>query len=406
MPPEALIDALRTPGTVLLDTSRPDAENDRVLLFAKPERILAARRVADVPGMLKAADEAIRTGRFVAGYVGYEAGYAFEPALFTGTARRPDGAPPLAWLGVYERPRLLSPAAVAGALPPEGDASLQIGALRFGTGREDYRQHVARVKAAIRAGEVYQINYTAPVRFRAGGDPLALYRRLRARQPVPYGAFLNVGNETHVLSASPELFLRRDGERVWTRPMKGTVRRGATPAEDRRLRRWLAADEKSRAENLMIVDLLRNDLSVCCRPGSVRVPCLFEVEPYETVAQMTSTVEGRLKPGLGYGDLFRALFPCGSVTGAPKLRAMQHIRRLERQPRGVYCGTIGFAGPREAVFNVAIRTVELQRGAGQMGIGSGLVWDSDADAEYDECVLKAQFLTAEARSTARSTASS
>jgi para-aminobenzoate synthetase/4-amino-4-deoxychorismate lyase len=239
---------------------------------------------------------------------------------------------------------------------------------------------------------VYQINLTAPVRFRFEGEPLALYRRMRRRQPVPYGAFLNLGDGRRVLSASPELFFRRDGARVWTRPMKGTVRRGASPEEDQRLRRALAADEKNRAENVMIVDLLRNDLSVCCEPDSVRVPELFSVEPYETVSQMTSTVEGRLKPDTGYADLFRALFPCGSVTGAPKLRAMRRIRRLEKEPRGVYCGAVGFAGPREAAFNVAIRTVELAGAEGRMGIGSGVVWDSDPDTEYEECLLKAAFL--------------
>jgi para-aminobenzoate synthetase/4-amino-4-deoxychorismate lyase len=176
--------------------------------------------------------------------------------------------------------------------------------------------------------------------------------------------------------------------------MKGTVRRGATPEEDRRLRRALAADEKNRAENLMIVDLLRNDLSVCCEAGSVRASPLFDVEAYGTVSQMTSTVAGRLKPEAGLAALFRALFPCGSVTGAPKLRAMQHIRRLEDAPRGVYCGAVGFAGPDEAVFSVPIRTVELWGEAGKMGIGSGVVWDSDADEEYEECLLKARFLAA------------
>jgi para-aminobenzoate synthetase/4-amino-4-deoxychorismate lyase len=395
--PAALAAMLRAPGTVLLDTSRPGAdsspEHDRALLFSEPQRTLVARRRAEVPGVLAAVEEATRAGQFVAGFVGYEAGYAFEPDHFPPDEQRAanDRALPLVELGVYERPHSVEAALLEAALGGVAETP-RVEDLRFAIARANYRQKIAQVKDAIRAGDVYQINLTAPVRFRFEGEPLALYRRMRRRQPVPYGAFLNLGDGRRVLSASPELFFRRDGARVWTRPMKGTVRRGASPEEDQRLRRALAADEKNRAENVMIVDLLRNDLSVCCEPDSVRVPELFSVEPYETVSQMTSTVEGRLKPDTGYADLFRALFPCGSVTGAPKLRAMRRIRRLEKEPRGVYCGAVGFAGPREAAFNVAIRTVELAGAEGRMGIGSGVVWDSDPDTEYEECLLKAAFL--------------
>ena len=391
--PAALAEALRTPGTVLLDTSRPDDENDRVLLFERPERMLTAHRYAEVPEVLAAAEAATRAGRFVAGFVAYEAGYAFELAHFPAGDEQREGRSPLVELGVYERPQHVEVAALEDALVGAGETA-RVENRCFTLGRATYRERVAQVKDVIRAGEVYQINLTAPTRFRFEGDPLALYRRMRRRQPVPYGAFLNAGGGRCVLSASPELFFRRDGARVWARPMKGTVRRGATPEEDRRLRRALAADEKNRAENLMIVDLLRNDLSVCCEAGSVRASPLFDVEAYGTVSQMTSTVAGRLKPEAGLAALFRALFPCGSVTGAPKLRAMQHIRRLEDAPRGVYCGAVGFAGPDEAVFSVPIRTVELWGEVGKMGIGSGVVWDSDADEEYEECLLKARFLAA------------
>ncbi|PSR01065.1 MAG: aminodeoxychorismate synthase, component I [Bacteroidetes bacterium QS_8_68_28] len=355
--------------------------------------MLTAHRYAEVPEVLAAAEAATRAGRFVAGFVAYEAGYAFEPAHFPVGAEQREGKSPLVELGVYERPQHVEAAALEDALVGAGETA-RVENRRFTLGRATYRERVAQVKDVIRAGEVYQINLTAPTRFRFEGDPLALYRRMRRRQPVPYGAFLNAGGGRCVLSASPELFFRRDGARVWARPMKGTVRRGATPEEDRRLRRALAADEKNRAENLMIVDLLRNDLSVCCEAGSVRASPLFDVEAYGTVSQMTSTVAGRLKPEAGLAALFRALFPCGSVTGAPKLRAMQHIRRLEDAPRGVYCGAVGFAGPDEAVFSVPIRTVELWGEVGKMGIGSGVVWDSDADEEYEECLLKARFLAA------------
>jgi para-aminobenzoate synthetase/4-amino-4-deoxychorismate lyase len=257
----------------------------------------------------------------------------------------------------------------------------------------EYTDAIRAVRRHIGKGNVYQINYTAPLRVRVEGDPRGLYRRLRARQRVPYAAYLNTGSR-QILSCSPELFFQREGDRISTKPMKGTIRRGRTLEEDRTLQEDLASDPKNRAENLMIVDLLRNDLSVCCRPGSVTVPSLYETEPYQTVTQMTSTVEGCLQADAGLADVLRALFPCGSVTGAPKRRAMRIIRELETTPRGVYCGAIGMAGPSDtAVFNVAIRTVVLDGEEGTMGVGSGIVWDSDPGGEYEECALKGAFLT-------------
>ncbi len=381
-------DLLSRPGTVLLDTSRPDAENRRSLLFTRPLRVLRADHLGEVMPLLATLDEAVRDGYHVAGYLAYEAGHAFERI-----AEGERGEQPLAWMGVYAPPAVLREEDVRRLLGAPAAQEASVRAARFETERPDYLSAVADVKAHIREGDVYQVNLTGPVRFRFDGSPVRLYRALRRRQRVPYAAYVHTG-AAHILSFSPELFFRRAGRRLWTRPMKGTARRGCTQDEDERLRRRLAADAKNRAENLMIVDLLRNDLSICCVPGSVRVPRLFTVESYETVHQMTSTVEGRLKRGASYADLFRALFPCGSVTGAPKIRAMQMIDRLERGPRGVYCGAIGYAGPdAQAVFNVAIRTVVLREGAGTLGVGSGLVWDSDAGAEYDECLLKADFLT-------------
>lgn len=381
------LDTLKRPGTVLLDTARPDDENRQSLLFTAPDEVLTARMLDEVGPLLIAIEAAVADGCFLAGYLGYEAGYAFE--AFEPVAIQD---PPLAWFGVYERPHVLEPAAVdrfweeLDATPPA------LRDVQFSIERSDYLDAIASIKRHIREGNVYQINYTGKVTFDVSGEPWAFYRALRGQQRVPYGAFINTG-AAQVLSCSPELFFRRDGDRIATRPMKGTVRRGRTTDEDRALQRWLAHDEKSRAENLMIVDLLRNDLSVCCTPGSVTVPALFATEPYETLIQMTSTVEGRLRPGVGYADLFRALFPCGSVTGAPKIRAMQIIRALEEAPRGVYCGTIGYIGPDdEAAFNVAIRTAVMRDGRGEMGVGSGIVWDSDAETEYEECRLKTRFL--------------
>ena len=375
-------------GTVLLDTVRPDGENGQSLLFTRPVRVLEAWTLAQVPPLLDEIDQAIKGGAYIAGYLGYEAGYAFEQI---GPLR--PSAQPLAWFGAYNAPDVLGEEEIEALLAPYEARSCSLEDVRFSLEREAYREQIAAIKAHIHAGDVYQINFTGAVRFRYRGEALALYRALRGRQRVAYGAFIRT-EAADVLSCSPELFFRRDGRRLLARPMKGTVRRGETSEEDERLRRWLTQDEKSRAENLMIVDLLRNDLSVVCEPASVRVPALFTTEPYETLHQMTSTIEGRLREEVGYAALLRALFPCGSVTGAPKIRAMQLIDRLEAGSRGIYCGGIGFVAPDEqAVFSVAIRTVVLKDGCGEMGTGSGIVWDSDADAEYDECLLKSRFLT-------------
>jgi para-aminobenzoate synthetase/4-amino-4-deoxychorismate lyase len=224
-----------------------------------------------------------------------------------------------------------------------------------------------------------------------------LYARLRARQPARYGAFVHWQEGRRILSFSPELFFRIEHgggtRRITARPMKGTARRGRTTAEDRELAEWLRNDAKNRSENLMIVDLLRNDLGRVARTGTVRAETLFSVEKLPTLWQMTSTVTAELRPDAGYEAVFRALFPCGSITGAPKVRAMQLIGQIEDEPRGVYTGAIGFFSPRETVFNVAIRTLELEGGRGAMGVGSGIVIDSEPEAEYRECLLKAEFLT-------------
>ncbi|MFB6278397.1 MAG: aminodeoxychorismate synthase component I [Salinibacter sp.] len=381
---------LTRPGTVLLDSARPDAENRWSWAFTAPHRVLTATTATEVRALVNELEAATDQGRYVAGYLSYEAGYPFVDLDIPDHAEQP-----LAWFGVYDAPRRLAPADVETGLNAL-DARSTVRDVRLGVSRPEYIDAIEAVRRHIGRGNVYQINYTAPLRFQVEGDPRALYRRLRSRQRVPYAAYLNCGAR-QILSLSPELFVRREGTRARTRPMKGTIRRGRTLDEDRALREALAADPKNRAENLMIVDLLRNDLSVCSRPGSVTVPALYETEPYPSVTQMTSTVEGRLRDDAGLAVLLRALFPCGSVTGAPKRRAMRTIRDLETTPRGVYCGAIGMAGPDDtAVFNVAIRTVVLDEGKGTMGLGSGIVWDSDPEAEYDECTLKGTFLTGDA----------
>ncbi len=281
--------------------------------------------------------------------------------------------------------------------------------------RAAFDEAIARIHDAIRRGETYQVNYTYRLDGRMHGNPAALYRRLRAAQPVPYGAFIalpaQAGQPRHVLSCSPELFLRHAHGLLTARPMKGTAARTGDPAHDAATARWLAGDAKNRAENVMIVDLLRNDLGRIARTGSVKVPALFSVEPHGAVLQMTSTVQAEVAPGVGFADLLRATFPCGSITGAPKHHTMSLIAQLETTPRGLYTGAIGWidaptAGAASGTacgdfcLSVAIRTVVLGgvevdglRPA-RLGVGAGIVIDSQPEAEFEECRLKARFLTA------------
>jgi para-aminobenzoate synthetase/4-amino-4-deoxychorismate lyase len=272
----------------------------------------------------------------------------------------------------------------------------------FGLTNREYVESIAAIHEWIRAGDVYQLNFTVPLRIHAPGSPAAHYRRLRARQPVPYAAFLHWQPDRHILSFSPELFfsLETDGEtrRIVTRPMKGTAPRGRTTSEDRAQVEWLCADPKNRAENVMIVDLLRNDLGRLCHYGTVRAQNLFAVERYPTLWQMTSTITGELRPSVNFQQIFRALFPCGSITGAPKVRAMQLLADIENRPRNVYTGAIGFFSSQRTIFSVAIRTLELDGEHGKMGVGSGIVIDSDPIEEFRECLLKTEFLTGSAQS--------
>jgi para-aminobenzoate synthetase/4-amino-4-deoxychorismate lyase len=255
--------------------------------------------------------------------------------------------------------------------------------------REAFDQAIARVHEALEAGDSYQINYTYRLAFELIGSPVGLYRRLRARQPVRYGAFIALPypERHYVLSCSPEMFIEKTGDVLRTRPMKGTAPLASDPE-------WLSHDPKNRAENVMIVDLLRNDMSRVAVTGTVKTPRLFTVEPYKSLWAMTSTVEARPRPGTTFADLVRALFPCGSITGAPKHKTMQLIDEIETTPRGLYTGAIGWLDRSgNLCLSVAIRTLELDRGRGRMGVGGGIVLDSVAADEYDECQLKARFLT-------------
>ena len=321
-------------------------------------------------------------GSHAAGYFSYELGYLLEPRL-AGLLPR-DRSVPLLWFGIFGSCETVE------ALQAQGRA--YAGPLRHEWDEAAYRTRFDRVREWIAAGDLYQANLSFRSGFHFAGDPLALYLALRERAGAAHCAYIDDG-ERQILSLSPELFfdLSCDGA-LAARPMKGTAARAKDSSADAAARAHLAASAKDRAENLMIVDLLRNDLGRIAEVGSVAASDLFAIETYPTVHQMVSTVTARLKPGTGIAQIVHALFPCGSVTGAPKIRAMEIIRELEQSPRGVYCGAIGhFAPDGSANFNVAIRTLKIAGGEGELGIGGAVVHDSLATAEYAECLLKARY---------------
>jgi para-aminobenzoate synthetase / 4-amino-4-deoxychorismate lyase len=362
-----------------------DAAGGRWLRFTQPREWVRARTLAEVEAGLARVEEAVlREGLYAAGFVSYEAAPAFDPALAVSSG----GEFPLLWFGLYggvEEVALPDPAPGGNAGERDWQASLR---------QSEFHQKVARIKRLIRRGDTYQVNLTYRLRKRLVVDPWEAFLGLVAAQDPPYGAFVDTG-EWVVCSASPELFFRLEGAHIESRPMKGTAARGRTQAEDLALARALRASEKERAENVMIVDMVRHDLGRVAQTGSVKAARLFEVEKYPTVWQMTSTIEARTEAGLG--EIFRALFPPASITGAPKVRTMQIIAELERLPRRLYTGTIGFLAPgRRAQFNVAIRTLLADRrtGCAEYGVGGGITWDSDPRAEWEECRAKARILAA------------
>ena len=375
------------PGTVVLIT------RSEALWFEAPRAVHACDRVDEVPATLQAIEAAARGGAHLAGYLAYEAGHAFEPKLAALPGPDLRNGPPLVWFGAYDAPLSLTPDTALERLvrdAPHGVIEVEgfdMDARAYDAAFERVRDHLAR-------GDIYQANLTMRARGTWSGNPGALFARLLRSQPVGHAALLRLDRHW-VLSLSPELFLERAGERLRTRPMKGTLARGRDEREDDAFAKALALDPKSRAENVMIVDLLRNDLSRVAEPGSVQVPRLFEVEPYATLFQMTSTVEARLEPDTGFAAILSQLFPCGSITGAPKLRAMEILNGLELSPRGIYTGSIGHLAPNgDFRLNVAIRTlVADEEGRFEMGTGSGVVFDSQAKPEFDECALKLRFLT-------------
>lgn len=360
-------------------------------LFTQPRGVVVC---ADMPEAFAAMRAASAAGDWLAGGLPYEAGLGLEPRLSKPGARRDASV----WFGRFGMPEILSPAALAALLPPVCGPAMP-GALEPLVSREDWIAAVRTAQEFILAGDIYQANLTFPARVTFSGHPLALFARLFTPRSAPHGGVVHDGAGRWWISLSPELFFTLEAGELTARPMKGTAPRLASLAADTATADALAHDPKNRAENLMITDLVRNDLARVAVPGSVRVPSLFAVETYPTIHQMTSTVTARIAPGADAIDALAALFPCGSIAGAPKLRAMEIIAQLEANPRGIYCGSIGWIGPqaRSASFNVAIRTLfmdtaAMRRGSAILGLGSGIVADSVPEAEWDECLTKARFL--------------
>ncbi|UCG39386.1 MAG: aminodeoxychorismate synthase component I [bacterium] len=375
----------RKTGTILLESVSVGTEDSRSYFFQDPAAIVQSSHISTVETALRQVQDRVRQGFWAAGFISYEAGGAWipvdPPSSLNGF--------PLVWFALYDRHEAWEGPAILPA-PAEGDKPISA---RLDIGKSQYVKSVNSIHRRIREGDTYQVNYTCRVRFRWDDDPLQLYLRLRRSQPVPYGAFINCG-ERVIVSLSPELYLARSGDRLWSRPMKGTIMRGEDPGSDQRLGEWLSEDPKNRAENLMIVDLMRNDLGRVAVTGTVEVFDPFRIQRYPRLFQMTTGVRCRLDEDVSMLDLVRASFPPGSVTGAPKVSTMKIISGLEHSPRKVYTGAMGFVSPSgDLSMSVAIRTAIVSAsGWCEMGVGSGIVADSDPSREYEETLLKARFL--------------
>ena len=357
-------------------------DGPRWLQFEEPVRVVCVTEPGDVLAALHDVETAVSTQNlYAAGFLSYEASSAFGLDVHPAA----DDVP-LLWFGLYEEPKHPR------FLKPRMSADYQLGTWQTEVGWSEYHGAIQEIKKQIAAGNTYQVNYTFPMTTSFSGEPWALFADLAMAQDGGYGAYVDTGQHV-ICSSSPELFFRLDGDVLTSKPMKGTAVRGLTPLEDDENVAWLQQSEKNRAENVMIVDMIRNDMGRVAETGSVQVPSLFDVERYPTVLQMTSTVTANTTASIT--EIFQAMYPCASITGAPKVRTMELIRELEPQARGVYTGAIGYIAPdRQAQFNVAIRTVTVDREkeTAVYNVGSGVVWDSDAQEEYEECLLKAKVL--------------
>ncbi len=381
---------LERPGSALLSGRGTWTDDTAAIVLSEPLEVVSTCQPAQFSKVLEVAEGWQAAGRWVVGYAGYEAGAAFGLPNHP-----PESIAPLAWFACYSSSTVEYPD--RDALQPSGPQP-ELGGIEvaLNVDQDEYLAAISRIKELIAAGDTYQVNYTCRAVFEEEIDPVAYFLAMIRAHPVPYAAFINLG-EAQILSMSPEVFLQRRGDLLLSKPMKGTRKRGGTPEEDAALARDLVTAEKDRAENLMIVDMVRNDLGRISRVGSVRVPALFEAEKYRTVWQMTTTVTGEVRGDVSLGEIFAATFPGASITGAPKYRTMEIIRELEPDPRGVYCGALGVLPPgtedrpSDFTFNLPIRTLVHRDGRLRLGIGAGIVWDSDPNSEYEETLLKSHF---------------
>jgi para-aminobenzoate synthetase / 4-amino-4-deoxychorismate lyase len=351
------------------------------LTFSDPHKVIIAHTIEEVLPSFQMIQDAIDDGYYAAGFLSYESASAFDPAYRV----KEEHSMPLLWFGIFSEPQHMSLSSTGTYSLTKWNSSVSM---------DEYRESIMSIKQSIENGDTYQTNYTIRLNSQFHGDDIALFQKLKKAQASNYCAYINTGKHS-ILSASPELFFRLEGDQVTARPMKGTIERGKSFAEDEANASWLYQSEKNRAENVMIVDLLRNDLGILAEPGTVHVPKLFEIEQYPTVHQMTSTIAAKISENIQLVDIFKALFPCGSITGAPKISTMEIISNLEKSPREVYCGAIGYITPnQEAIFNVPIRTVVVDQKTGKAtyGVGGGITWDSTAEGEYHEVLAKASLL--------------
>ncbi|MCQ6564051.1 aminodeoxychorismate synthase component I [Paenibacillus mendelii] len=351
--------------------------NQKRLKFEKPLQVWQSYNKENVKEIFDKVQEAINNQFYVAGYVSYECAPAFDRHL---SVCDPDAEIPLVWFGVYDKPVEKEAIRRAG--------EYNISDWSIGKDFSEYKNNIACIHEAIARGETYQVNYSTRLQAKFSGDDFAYYEHLSEAQHTNYSAYLNIGRY-RILSVSPELFFQWNGDNIRTKPMKGTLPRSES-------KRALLESEKNRTENVMIVDLLRNDLGRIAKTGTIKVPKLFEIEEYPTLYQMTSTIEANTKQGITLFDVFQAMFPCGSITGAPKISTMKIISSLEQEPRHIYCGAIGLFVPGEGItFNVAIRTVLVDTLTQQAvyGVGGGIIWDSTAVDEYEEMRTKSRVLT-------------
>ncbi|WP_039940689.1 aminodeoxychorismate synthase component I [Leptospira alexanderi] len=351
------------------------------IIFRNPIKTIEAYCFDTLSTSLNEINDYLKQGYYVAGFISYEVGYFF----FNMNWKKTETGLPILYFAVFQNPEKL-PEIQTGLSQNYG---FYISSM---PNHENYVQSLDTIRTKLYQGEIYQINYTDKISFDFEGDMLSFYKILSQRQPVAYGSWIRF-RDIDILSFSPELFFEKKGTTLVTKPMKGTYRRGKSEKEDEKNVRILLNSEKEKAENLMITDLMRNDLGKISKKGSVQVPALFSVEKYKTIFQMTSTVRSELSDWVEWKDIFRELFPGGSITGAPKFRAMQLIQQLEKS-RGIYTGAIGVIRPdQDAVFSIGIRTLELKKGKGNIGIGSGITWDSDPEKEWLEILEKAKFFT-------------